>query len=191
MERRRLKLHSPSALTPEDWAVLSPRLELPGRCVSVVDTDQGHAASLWALALLSALSAAGHRVPVVLSAFGQAPELLSASQRAFEAVASQVVRLAVPAPPQATRLEDLVQDANAKAGWSTAPCWLMVGLPAALTFEAKLSTLVVGDRGPERWPRALRQLRPSFALEVASEPRPALAVALARALLATSPAVVP
>ena len=182
MERRRLRLHSDAVDSPRAALLPAPgeRVVLPGRCLTVADTEQGQAAAVWALELLEASARRGTRVPLVLCGFDQLPELSGplegrisqsaslVSRERLEAAASQ------PAAELAARLADV-------AG---ARFWLMVGLPALLAFDGWLSVLVNGEREPLRWPEGLRGLRPSLALEVA-QPRPALAEALAHALLTT------
>lgn len=180
MERRRLKLHGSDALTPAAWEVVEPRLWLPGRCLAVVDTDQGQAASLWALSLAQAFAGQNHKLPVVLTAFERPPEPMRAFREALEAVSREVLVRAVAPTPGGT--QQLLSELEAHAV-AESPCWLMVGVPAVLAFESSFQVLVVGEQAPERWLPALRRMRRAFSLEVTANPSPALFPALARALL--------
>ncbi|MFT3922358.1 MAG: hypothetical protein QM778_07485 [Myxococcales bacterium] len=182
MERRRLRLHGSAPLTPAELAAGGPadRVLLPGRCLSVTDTEQGNLATLWALDALEACAEEGPRVPVVFTAFDAVPELPSALSPRISAAARQVHLRAVSSAPEhyADALLGLPPELAQQ------PCWLMVGTPALLAFAAAASVLVTGDLAPERWPTPIRALRPEISLQVGTT-RPRLARALVRALLTT------
>lgn len=183
MERRRLRLHGTAPFTPDQVTGGGPpaRVPTPGRCLSVTDTEQGNLATLWALDTLEACAAQNRRIRVVFTAFDLPPELPTALSKRIYAAASQVHLQTVSRDPQ--RFSELLS--SLPASLSQEPCWLMVGTPALLAFEAFASVLVTHDLGPERWPSGMRALRPLLSLEVGG-PRRALAQALAGALLTTT-----
>lgn len=183
MERRRLRLHGTAPLTPDQVTGGEPlaRVPTPGRCLSVADTEQGNLATLWALDMLEACAAQNRRIRVVFTAFEQPPELPSACSERIFAAASQVHLQAVSRDP--SRFRELLS--SLPRSLPEEPCWLMVGTPALLAFEAFARVLVTNNLGPERWPAGMRALRPLLSLEVGGL-RPALARALSRALLTTT-----
>lgn len=183
MERRRLRLHGTAPLTPAQvtGGGAADRLSTAGRCLSVTDTEQGNLATLWALEVLEACAAQGRRIPVVFVAFGQPPELPSALSQRIYGAASRVHLQMVSGDPR--RFSEALT--ALPASLAEEPFWLMVGTPALLAFEAFASVLITNELGPERWPQGMRALRSSLSLEV-GDVRPALARALARALLTTT-----
>jgi hypothetical protein len=185
MERRRLRLHGAGPVTPVGLVPAAPELRsrLPGASLSVADTEQGNAATLWALDLLEGLAAAGARVPVVFCAYQQEPELAPSWLTRLAQASSSLTSLAVGTGPDSPA--ELLAALPAELTLA-APCWLLVGLPALVSFDARASILVTGELGVERWPEPLRGLRSRLTLEVPT-PRPGLGRALARALLATRP----
>lgn len=176
MEHRRLKVLGAAPASPS-LPDLAPLVRLPRGCVAVSDLGSGVAAG-WALTLLEEAAALGRNLPVMFTAFGRPPELDAASRARCASVASRVETFAVaPVAGAAAELWEALSPSLAAQ-----PCWLLVGAPAVLAFDAPLSVLITQGAAPHTFPEGLRRRRAALSLEL-SEPRASMARELARALV--------